>query len=808
MPAGRVVRAVSGLLLAGSAAWSQETARPSQAADTGQVVPVAIPETEIPRRAAEALARLAVLRAGLALDSSVLAIEADLPDFLAGLPEDPSDSLLAELSLLGIEPLLDTLSVRLSQLTAWQNRLEERSGSIAATSDSLRALRAVWQVTFDSTTSRSSPEAVRQRTRAVLATIDSVTRQAAGSQSVVLTLLDQVSVSGTDVHDALTRVQAAESAARTRLFEPDSPPLWKARADADSSLAAQFGARWRRRAATVRGFTRDNWGRVAFHALLFAILVVAVAALRKYLPPDSPDHPELRAPAYLLGHAWASAALLALLASRLVYTNVPTPVTSLLVVAGLLVVVWLVRGLVEQELRAPLYVLAALFLLERERLLAEEGTLLYRLLLLVATSAGLAAFVWFLRIQRRGPKKRTRLGVAVDLGGRVGVVLLAASLLANVAGLVTLSELLSEGVIWSAALALILATGVIVAHGVVAVALRTRVARQLRVVQRYETAISTQAGRVIRFVGVLWWITIALRAFSMYDPTRGALVEFLTRPRTLGSATFRVGDWVLFGLTIWFAVWLSRVVRFLLDDDVLPRLELRRGIAGLVSALVRYAILGIGVTMALAAAGIELDRLALVAGALGLGIGFGLQNIVSNFVSGLVLLFERPVQVGDTVEVGALFGEVRRIGVRSSTVRTFQGADVIVPNANLITNEVVNWTLSDRLRRAEVDVGVFYGNDPERVREILLGVARAHPDVLETPEPLALFIGFGDSSLDFSLRCWTGDFSRFLTIRSELTTQVYAALQKAGIEIPFPQRDLHLRSIAREVREALPDNED
>jgi small-conductance mechanosensitive channel len=791
------------MLLAASAAWSQETAPAGQLPDTVRAAPAAIPQTEVPRRAAEALARLASLRVRLVLDSSVLAIEADLPEFLAALPEAPSDSALAELSLLGIEPLLDTLVVRFDQLTVWQDRLEQRSGNIASTADSLRTLSALWRVSYDSAVAREAPEAVLQRERTVLATIDSVARQATASQSVILTLLDQVSVTGSQVGDAVTRMQAAVAAARTRLFEPDSPPLWKARAVGDSSLVAQFGASWRRRASTVRGFVTENWPRVAFHVVLFTILIAAVIALRRYMPAEGIEDQELRAPVYLLGRPVASAALLALLGSRLVYTNVPTPVVSVLVMAGLLVVVWLVRGLVEEEFRAPLYVLAALFLIERERLLAAEGTFLYRVLLLVATTAGLAAFIWFLRIQRRAGE-RTRLKAAVALGARIGAVLLGASLLANVAGLVTLADLLNGGVVWSAALALILATGVIIAHGGICVALRTRLARQLQVVRVHETGIITATGRFIRFVAVLWWGTIALRSFSMYEPFRSAIVEFLTRPRTLGSATLRIGDWVLFGVTIWAAVWLSRIVRYLLDEDVLPRLELRRGIAGLVSALARYTMLGLGVTVALAAAGIRLDRLAFIAGALGVGIGFGLQNIVSNFVSGLVLLFERPVQVGDTVEVGTLFGQIRRIGVRSSTVRTFQGADVIVPNANLITNEVVNWTLSDQLRRADVNVGVAYGNDPEQIREILLGVARAHRDVLDTPEPAALFVGFGESSLDFSLRCWTSEFSRFLTIRSELATAVYAALREAQIEVPFPQRDLHLRSVTREAQGALP----
>jgi potassium-dependent mechanosensitive channel len=181
-----------------------------------------------------------------------------------------------------------------------------------------------------------------------------------------------------------------------------------------------------------------------------------------------------------------------------------------------------------------------------------------------------------------------------------------------------------------------------------------------------------------------------------------------------------------------------------------------------------------------------------LAGAFGVGIGFGLQNIVNNFISGLILLYERPIQIGDTVEVGSLTGEVKRIGIRSSTLRTFQGAEVIVPNANLIAEQVVNWTLSDRQRRIELPVGVAYGTDPQRVLAILLDVAKASSEVLEDPPPLALFRGFGDSALNFELRVWTG-LATYLEVHSRIAIAVNAALREAAIEIPFPQRDLHIK---------------
>ena len=188
-------------------------------------------------------------------------------------------------------------------------------------------------------------------------------------------------------------------------------------------------------------------------------------------------------------------------------------------------------------------------------------------------------------------------------------------------------------------------------------------------------------------------------------------------------------------------------------------------------------------------------KLTLIGGALGVGIGFGLQNIVSNFVSGLILAFERPIREGDVIQLQTLNGEVRRIGFRATVVRTFDGAEVIVPNASLISQDVINWTLSDQQRRITVPVGVAYGSDPARIKALLLDVAGKFPAVLRTPEPFALFTGFGDSALNFELRFWTTDADRVAILKSDVTTAVNDALVSAGIEFPSPQRDLHIRSV-------------
>jgi small-conductance mechanosensitive channel len=292
-----------------------------------------------------------------------------------------------------------------------------------------------------------------------------------------------------------------------------------------------------------------------------------------------------------------------------------------------------------------------------------------------------------------------------------------------------------------------------------------------------------------------FWAENVLDAFAIKEQVVGAIVALLTTPLTVGTVSLSLGDILVFGLTIAAAVLLSRLIRILLNEDVLPRLSLRRGVANAISTSVRYFILLVGFFFALGAAGVDLSRFALLAGAFGVGIGFGLQNVVNNFVSGLILLFERPIQVGDTIEVGGLLGDVTQIGIRASMVRTVQGAEVIVPNGNLVSKEVINWTLSDRHRRVELPVGVAYGNRPARVIEVLEAVVASEPRVLRLPPPLVLFRGFGDSSLDFEVRLWAADYMSYLQLRSDIASAIYDALDEEGIEIPFPQRDLHLKSV-------------
>ncbi|MEK7685172.1 MAG: mechanosensitive ion channel domain-containing protein [Verrucomicrobiota bacterium] len=214
-----------------------------------------------------------------------------------------------------------------------------------------------------------------------------------------------------------------------------------------------------------------------------------------------------------------------------------------------------------------------------------------------------------------------------------------------------------------------------------------------------------------------------------------------------------------------------------------------------VSRIVGYVFIVFGFYVALLIVGIDLSSLAVIAGAVGLGLGFGLQNIISNFVSGLIILAERPITIGDRIEVGNVVGQVTKISLRSTTVVTNDNITIIVPNSDFISSRVINWSHGDPRVRLRLPVGVAYGTNLELLQRVLLEVARDHPKVLRQPEPALLFIGFGESALDFELAVWTSEMTfaprRF---RSELYFAIEKKLRENNIQIPFPQRDLHLRS--------------
>lgn len=269
----------------------------------------------------------------------------------------------------------------------------------------------------------------------------------------------------------------------------------------------------------------------------------------------------------------------------------------------------------------------------------------------------------------------------------------------------------------------------------------------------------------------------------------------LTQGIVVGGIRISIGVVITLVAVFVFGIFATRWLQRFLDTTVLPRTRLDAGGRNAILTGLGYTGVTISALIAVSAAGLDLTNLAFVAGALSLGIGFGMQAIVSNFVSGIILLVERPIKEGDWIEVSGHSGIVRKIAVRSTRIETFDRHDVIVPNSDLIAGTVKNMTLTSQTGRLILPVGVAYGSDLEKTRQILLDAVKDNDKVLSYPEPTVLFMGLGESSLDFELRCFLKDVYSSLGARSELLFEVYRELGKAGIEIPFPQRDITLRNV-------------
>jgi small-conductance mechanosensitive channel len=278
-------------------------------------------------------------------------------------------------------------------------------------------------------------------------------------------------------------------------------------------------------------------------------------------------------------------------------------------------------------------------------------------------------------------------------------------------------------------------------------------------------------------------------------PWTGLLSAIHTAIGGFTVGTYRVvpAD-ILLGVLVFSAlVLLTRFLQRQLEERILPKAHLDIGARTAIAAVTGYLGIGLAFVAAISIIGIDLSHLALIAGALSVGIGFGLQNIVNNFISGAILLAERPIKIGDWIVVGNIEGNVRRINIRATEIETFNRASVIVPNADLLQTSVTNWTYKNRRGRVDIPLGVDYKSDPDEIEAILLECAKQHASVLDWPAPYVLLQLFGDSSLDFELRVFVADIEQRHIVSSDLRKAVLRVFRSRGIEIPFPQRDVWVR---------------
>ncbi len=388
------------------------------------------------------------------------------------------------------------------------------------------------------------------------------------------------------------------------------------------------------------------------------------------------------------------------------------------------------------------------------------------------------------------------------LRGALWLALVSAvtAMLGGLAGAATLAQFLITGVANSAyaGLCMVVVAGILSDLAVTALYLPATNGSEL--LNRNRALLVGRSGKLASLVCALAWINFTLDQFLLRDPLWQWLRNALQEKLVIGNLSVSSGDVLAVVITLWISIKLSQFLRFIFIEDIAPRTRMNRGVPEAIATLMHYGIILIGFMFAISAAGIDLSKLAIMAGALGVGIGIGLQDVVNNFTSGLILLFEQNIKQGDIIQCSTVNGRVIQIGLRSSVVRTFDGAEVIVPNSQLVSAQVINWTHSDQQRRITLPVGAAYGSDAQKVIEILVNIAREDKDILCDPEPNAFLLRLGPSSMDFELRAWVASGEILNDVTSRLCVAITRRFEQEGIEIPFPQQDVHVRSLPEQCQ--------
>lgn len=757
--------------------------------------PIAV--QDIPARALEEQQRIDLVRQQLAAGAPVVRLTRELDDIaqpVTAKQHGAAANRLDSLPVMRLESLARHWDFDARRIARWEEDARRAFAPYEQSAVQLAQRRAAWIATRDAGLLATLPQPLAERVEKMLAEID------AGQAALGLVLRQQFALTQrADELKAGIRAGQREAAMAIdeldrRLLRRELPPLWQASQEAAHPQTA-LGALRRGLDIEVE-FARDynaadtgNQRAVRLVQVLLAPLIGAlVLRSRRLRQPGAAVPLALRRPVSL----WL---LLAMSAVLLLEADAPVLLQELALLALLVPVLRLMPSALARSLGVWPYAASALYCLDRIGVTAIADAATYRWYLLVLNGLALALTVWLLRRPLPALPAGPLAGAERPLVWMVlGALLVAAA--CNIAGNVSLAGALTSGVIDSGYLALVLYASVAACSALLRALLRDSGLARQPFLQREGRLLEALVTRVVILCAAIGWLLYTLDRFRLLRPVREALASLMAAGFSAGEVSLQVGDVLLFLLCAWLAWGAARTVRRILREELRGRATLPRGAGNSIASLSYYAVLLLGLLIALSAAGFKVSQLALVFGPLGVGIGFGLQNVVNNFVCGLVLMVERPIQPGDVIDAAGISGTVRDIGLRATTIRTFDGADAVVPNGLLLSGNLSNWTMFDRDRRFEVKLNVAYGSDPAQVVAVVGAAARATAGVKDEPGPQVLLSSYGDSALGFTVRAWTSDASGWLEVRANLLAGILAALREAGVQIPYPRVDVSLREPA------------
>jgi small-conductance mechanosensitive channel len=752
--------------------------------------PTPIPLSKVPLEAQSALASLQEIDAsgsrdqssadGIARTLSDLTgeIDARIADDTRLLTTSPSLDILNRLKFTW-RNFGDNLSVSARELTQHATSLEEQLAR-------LDQLNKTWQATLQSAKQPETPPPVLQSVQSVVDSLERTRQTAESGRAHILTLQSRLAEEEARVRTALSSIEHAQNQALKSLLVRDSLPIWSSATGLGREWEKQSGESFSSQLKASTAFSKRLPFTFLIHALLIVLIAIALHRMRRRIRKLAEEKPDLQRALPILDLPVSTAFVLSVLISPSIYPQAPRFIQAILGTVTLIPTVVILRRLLERHSYPILNALVTMYFVGQLGVLVTSLPVLARFIFLGQMLGASVFLVWLLRswhLPTAAVESQGRIWRAIRAIAKIGLILLPAAFFANIFGFVNLGNLLGIIFFRSVYLAAMLYTAIRIVEGLIIIALQVRPIGSLRVISLHRPMLQRRTCRVLEFLAFLFWLNLVLNFFGLRTPLIATTEAALNANLAIGSVNITLGRILAFLITVWASFLVSRFLRFLLEEDVYHHFHLARGIPYAISTMVHYGILLLGFFVALGTLGIDLTKITILAGAFTVGIGFGLQNVINNFVSGLILLFERPIKIGDVIEVSGNVGEVRPIGIRASVIRTADGSEVIVPNGSLISSQVTNWTFSDRQRAVEISVNVAGGADPQRVVELLKSTAVALSGVAKEPLPQVYVVNFSSGAVTFQLRAWTDRHEDWAQLRSDLSVAVKDALAREKIEI-------------------------
>ena len=770
---------------------------------TGKAIPKPIKVTEIIQKVESASANIKATSRKTSMARSIKKIDSLYPEYAAFLKAQKKRKehfVSANPNRQKINNLIKKWSGYHDHLSGWESVINDRVDRNVIVQELTTFNEETWRLTYENAVKENVPLEVLKSVKQIWNEYKRINRAITKENNQYLVLESKINDQKLLVNEVIDDLNSLKNSDVYNLFYLRHEPLWRSsfkspeknqgeKDEVESISENVLG---------ISKFIKSNESSIYIYIISVALLIGLILFLKKIFdkyPFNEEDGDLQNAKDVIFNKTIVSIVFASLVIAKLYFVNTPMLLGNILIFLILIVSIPLVQPYMYKRFKNIIYFVIIFYVLDTAKTYMWFSSAQYRIYLLFEALLVVGVLIAFTRPYMKTRKMKIgNFGLLLIRLTPLVYFLLFVSVVSNILGYTNLTDLTLKVSTQSGVFTLIFYGILMILGGLVIGVIHWNFSTRQEIDYDKKFALEMKSLQVIRVIAFIMWFLFFLKMIDLLDPLQSFFADLFSDPYQIGNITFTLGDIVQFIFILTVSFLTTSIVSFLFDSGnvSIKLVKLPKGVPAAISLVVRYLIIAFGIVFALSSLGIDLSKFNLMAGALGLGIGFGLQTVISNFVSGLILVFERPIHVGDTVEVNNLLGTVDRIGVRSSSVITFDGAEVVVPNNNLIANDLINWTLSDSIKRVEILIGTKYGSDPNKILKILKEAVKSSDDALKDPAPQALFSDFGDSSLNFKLRFWV-HYEVGLQAKSDVSIAIYNLFEKHGIEIPFPQQDVYLK---------------